>query len=120
MTTVIDITSNKILVKNPHGYQIVNFDDIIFCESMGSYTLIYLVNDEKVLSSHLLKEVESQLPAHLFFRVNRSYLVNLNFVKSYNCNPYKSVVLQNKKEIKISVRKNSKFVTFLRKKYPLV
>ncbi|MCK5277604.1 MAG: LytTR family transcriptional regulator [Cyclobacteriaceae bacterium] len=120
MDTVIENTSNKILVKNAHGYQIINFNDIIFCESMGSYTLIYLINDEKVLSSHILKEVENQLPANLFFRVNRSYLVNINFIKCYNCNPYKSVVLQNKKEIKISVRKNSKFLTFLRKKFPLV
>ncbi len=117
---VIENTANKILVKNAHGYQIINFDDIIFCESKGSYTQIYLLNDEKVLSSHLLKEVENQLPANLFFRLNRSILVNVNFIKSYNCSPHKSVVLQNKKEIKISVRKNSKFVTFLRKKFPLV
>ena len=117
---MIDTTSNKILVKNAHGYQIINFDDIIFCESMGSYTLINLLKDEKVLSSHILKEVESQLPPNLFFRVNRSYLVNIDYIKSYNCNPYKSVVLQNQKEIKISIRKNSKFVSFLQKKFPLV
>ena len=120
MDTVIENTSNKILVKNAHGYQIINFNDIIFCESMGSYTLIYLINDEKVLSSHILNEVEKQLPANLFFRVNRSFLVNINFIKSYNCNPCKSVMLQNKKEIKISMRKNSKFVAFLRNNFPLV
>lgn len=117
---MIENTPSKILVKNAHGYQIINFDDIIYCESMGSYTLIYLINEEKVLSSHLLKEVENQLSENLFFRINRSILVNINFIKNYKSGPYKSVVLQNKKEVKISIRKNAKFVTFLRKKFPLV
>lgn len=120
MTEQHSYQEGKLLVKNAHGYQVLNFDDILYCESVGSYTRINLINEEHILSSHILKEVEEQLPEDHFYRVNRSNLVNLNYVIEYQSSPCKSVILQNQKEIKISARKNSKFLTYLREHFPLV
>ena len=42
--------------------------------------------------NYLLRDFESMLPAGLFFRVQRSYLVNLQYIDSYDA---KSVTLKN-------------------------
>ena len=112
--------AGKFLVKSSHGYQVLNFDDILYCESLGSYTKINLIDNGHILSSHILKEVESQLPEHLFYRVNRSSLVNVNHIVKYQSSPQRTVILENNKEIKISARKNSRFRTFLLENFPLV
>ena len=59
------------------------FDEIIYIESQQEY--IKLVTDKK---SHFSKittsEIESLLPAHLFKRIHRSYIVSVKRIESYN------------------------------------
>ena len=120
MTNTDHNLAGKLLVKNAHGYQVVKFDDILYCDSMGGYTNIHLINDEAILSSHIMKELESQLPEEQFFRVSRSCLINLDYVVKYQSSPRNSVILQNNMEIRISTRKIPKIASFLKAHYPLV
>jgi two-component system LytT family response regulator len=65
------------------GLQMISVDNIISCESNSNYTIIYLKNNEKLIASRTMKEVEEILEDHPFLRVHNSYLVNLNEVNKY-------------------------------------
>lgn len=61
----------------------VNHDDITYIEGLKDYVKIYLANAPKAIISRVtIKSLESQLPADEFFRVHKSYIVNLDHVHS--------------------------------------
>lgn len=60
----------------------IEFDDIVFAQSWGNYLKIFLANDEMRLVRKTISELENELPADLFERIHKSYLVNIRKVKS--------------------------------------
>lgn len=59
----------------------VNHDDIMYIEGLKDYVKIYLSNARKpIISRVTIKSLESQLPAEDFFRIHKSYIVNLGHV----------------------------------------
>jgi DNA-binding LytR/AlgR family response regulator len=61
----------------------VNHEDITYIEGLKDYVKIYVSNSPKAIISRVtIKSLESQLPADDFFRVHKSYIVNLDHVHS--------------------------------------
>jgi DNA-binding LytR/AlgR family response regulator len=59
----------------------ISFDQVEYIEGLKDYVKVHFANQQKpVLSRISLKAVELQLPAEQFFRVHKSYLVNLQHV----------------------------------------
>jgi two-component system, LytTR family, response regulator len=54
---------------------------------------VYVINrdSKKYLIDQTLTELEQELDHAIFFRANRQYIVNLNFIKSFK--PYEKVKL---------------------------
>jgi two-component system, LytTR family, response regulator len=73
----------KIALPTMEGLQMIATTSIIRCESDSNYTIFYLKNNQKIIVSRTLKEVEEMLEEHGFIRVHNSYLVNLNEVSKY-------------------------------------
>lgn len=59
-------------------------EEIMYCKGEGNYCYIFLENNENLLLTQKLKQIEEQLPASSFFRVHNSYIVNLSKVKAYH------------------------------------
>jgi two-component system LytT family response regulator len=75
----------KIILADSSGFQIINASEIICLEANGNYTDLYLVGDRKLTYCRILKEFANLLRDHKFIkRVHRSYIVNLNHIKSFS------------------------------------
>lgn len=59
----------------------INLADLMYLEANINYTLFYMSDGTKVLSSLTLKRHQEKLSEWKFLRVNRTHLVNQNFVK---------------------------------------
>ena len=68
-----------LFLRNGSHYTKVLFDDILWLEADSNYTVIY-TNKDKFTYSSVLKNFEDKLPSKDFFRVHRTYIVNLKNV----------------------------------------
>ena len=73
----------KIALPSLEGFELVQLESILRCESDSNYTCVYLKNGRKILVSRTLKEIEELLDGHSFLRVHHSHLVNLNEIERY-------------------------------------
>lgn len=101
----------KLVLKSADSILSVDIADIYFCESEGgSYTRFHLEEQKIILVSRALKEYDSLLSAFNFFRVHKSYLVNLEKIVKYNKQDGGSVLLANQIELPVSTRKRDQFL----------
>jgi two-component system LytT family response regulator len=87
-------------------------EEISHIESDGNYSTIFLCDDNKIVLTKKLKEVNEILPPEIFFRIHNSYIVNLTKVKEfYKAEGY--IVLENNQKIPVSRQKKSDFLDLL-------
>lgn len=98
---------NKTIVVHDKGnVNYVRLPEIMYIQSDTNYSIIYLNNNTKLLTSKPLKYFEELLVAtNMFLRVHKSYLVNNNFISGYTKKEPHFLVLKNGLEIEISRRK---------------
>lgn len=105
--------SKKLVLKTIDSLHIVDISDILFCQSDNSYTTFYLDGNEKIMISKSIKEYVELLQDYSFFRPHQSYLVNLNHVKKIDKSDGGFIIMNNKKEIPVSLRQKKKLVSLL-------
>ena len=101
---------NKIALPDKDGYTLVKISDIIYCQADSSYTIIHLLNGKKIITSKLLKLIEELLPIQTFYRIHKSYIVNLNLIKQYIKIDGNQVVLENDIRLDVSERNKKNFL----------
>ena len=95
------------------SFQVINLQELLYCESDKGYTTFYLANDKKYVASKPLKEYEEKLEKINFTRPHQSFMVNLKFIDKYDKSGV--IYLKNGKKIPVSSRKKDAFIsTFLR------
>lgn len=77
--------------------------EILFVEAWGDYVKVYTV-EGYLIQLHTMKEMEEKLPWNYFVRMHRSYIINVNHIKSINAT---KVVLKNSKELNIGLKYRS-------------
>jgi two-component system LytT family response regulator len=88
--------------------------DIIYCRGLGNYTEFFLLNEQKITSSHTLKQYEELLSDHLFFRAHKSFLINLSHIKKYLRGEGGTAVMSNGHEIEIARRNKTSFLSLFK------
>ena len=106
--------SDKIAIPTPEGLIFVQIHDIIYCHGLGNYTEFFLQNDQKITSSHTLKQYEELLSDHLFFRAHKSFLINLSHIKKYLRGEGGTAVMSNGQEIEIARRNKPNFLNLFK------
>lgn len=102
--------NKKISVPTIYGFELITTQDIIYCKSDINYTTLFLKDHKTFTVARTLKEFESILSQYNFFRINNSYVVNLEYIKSYNKGKGGFVKLENGIEIEVSSRRKEEFL----------
>lgn len=104
----------NLILKTADRIYSVNIQDIVNCESDKNYTTFHFINAPKLIVSTNLKEYETLLTPHNFFRTHQSHLINMayfdHFIKTDGGN---TIVMKNKITIPLSVRKKEEFMVLL-------
>ena len=65
----------------------VNFDNILYIEGMKDYVRFHIEGERLPLTTHMtMKAVEDALPTDAFMRINRSYVVRLDKIRTVDRN----------------------------------
>ncbi|MFH6947768.1 LytR/AlgR family response regulator transcription factor [Flavobacterium sp. FlaQc-51] len=82
--TNLSKTSDRIVLPTLEAMYVVKLEQIIRCETSGSYTTFFLKDGRKIMVSKPLKNYEDILLPPVFFRVHQSHLINVNAILSYS------------------------------------
>jgi DNA-binding LytR/AlgR family response regulator len=79
------ITQDHIFVKADRRYFKILFSDILFIEGLKDYVVIQ-TDEQKIITNTTMKAIQERLPQDMFMRTNRSYIVNLKRIDSFDVN----------------------------------
>lgn len=100
----------KIFIKDGEKCHFVPISKIYLLESVGNYVRVFYENQQPLLHKSLTY-LEQKLPTDLFFRANRQYMFNLDFIEQIE--PYFNstllIVLKSGHKIDLSQRQSAKF-----------
>lgn len=100
-------TSSKITIKDKNAIIVLARDEIIYLEANEKATHIYTLVEKHEIN-HNIAEIESQLPQDKFYRCHKSYVVNLDKIKSIESNgisSYKVKLKDIESEVPVARRK---------------
>ncbi|WP_028871289.1 LytR/AlgR family response regulator transcription factor [Psychroserpens burtonensis] len=106
-------TFNKIALPTQNGYELQRLNHIMYCQSDSNYCKIKCIDGKEFHLAKTLKFVENLINNRLFFRIHKSYLVNLNFVKKFDKIDDLYVTLINGEQLPVSVRKKESFLNVI-------
>ncbi|MEM0997814.1 MAG: LytTR family transcriptional regulator DNA-binding domain-containing protein [Bacteroidota bacterium] len=112
----LNADQQQMIVPVGTGYEIVELGDILYLEASGNYAKLHRRKGPRMFISCTLLALETTLPEDRFFRIHKSYLVNLFEVQGYESGRGGSTRLKSGVELPVAVRRKSAFVNQLREK----
>lgn len=91
------------------SFQVIDLNELMYCESDSGYTTFYCVGDKKHMVSKTIKEFEELLLQNDFLRPHQSFMVNRSFIDKYDKSG--EIILKNHKKIPVSSRKKDSFLS---------
>lgn len=107
----------KLCIPSLKGFQVVDIQDIIYCEASGNYTNFHFMNRTLICASKPILEYEELLSDCNFVRTHKSFLINLEHIKEYIRGEGGSVILSNNHEVEVSRRKKEILMTKMKEFY---
>lgn len=72
--------TGKVKLNTRSGYMLIHPNEVVYCEADGNYTHMQLSSGNREITTQNLGSIEDLLKPGPFFRVSRSYLVNLKYL----------------------------------------
>lgn len=99
------LKTSNIVISYDRGLKKINIEKIYYIESQGHKIIFYTVSEDLTVHSITMKALEEELQGHNFYRCNKGYLVNLEYVEGIEDN---CAIISNKR-ILISRMKRKAF-----------
>ncbi len=108
----------KLALKGANNIEMVDFKDIFYIEGSGSYSLFCIRKKNECVEmtvSNSIYEYEAMLPADMFFRIHKSYLINCTHIQKIVNDESCAVFISNTKtQLPVSRRRFAGFIDFLK------
>jgi DNA-binding LytR/AlgR family response regulator len=79
------VRSDHFFIKCDSQVVKVFFDELLYAEAMLNYVMLH-TSSRKMMVYNTIKSLEKQLPADMFMKIHKSYIVNVTKVKSIEGN----------------------------------
>ncbi|NDV78601.1 LytTR family DNA-binding domain-containing protein [Dysgonomonas sp. 511] len=107
-----NISAESIFVKSGYQYKKLEYSNILYIENQKDYVRFFLEGQSEPVSSLMnIQQLAEKLPCHVFMRVHRSFIVNLDKVKTVERN----CIVFGKTLIPVSDTYREQFNLFLNK-----
>ncbi|WP_400075682.1 LytR/AlgR family response regulator transcription factor [Winogradskyella sp. R77965] len=98
----------KLILRTAKKTKVITLNEILYIDSDDPYSRIYLTNGNSLYIQERLKKLNDFLPDY-FFRIHKSYLVNLKMVKEWDHGRGGNLLLNDNTELTISYRNKKEF-----------
>ena len=98
----------ELFIPTQGGFMTENMGDILYFEGALNYSRIFLLSGKDYVISKTLKDLEENLGS-AFYRIHKSFLVNVSHIKEYSKEGGSFIVLKNGKKLTVSHRRKDKF-----------
>ncbi len=105
--------SHRMAVPGRDGLTLVKHEDILYLEASDSYTTIHTRDGKRQISSKHIRVFENNLDPKRFFRVHKSYIINLEHLRAFSRGEGNMAVLDNGAMIPVSRRKLPDFLALI-------
>jgi two-component system LytT family response regulator len=99
----------KITVADQFGFRMVKVAELMYLEADSNYTILHLSGLEKIVATRTLGEFEKLLNNRIFFRIHKSILINLNYLRAFSSYEGYFAELTDGTRLSISRRKVNEF-----------
>jgi two-component system LytT family response regulator len=100
---------SQITVNELFGFKIVKLSDLMYLEADCNYTILHLSGLDKIVATRLLGDFEKILEPTEFFRIHKSTIINLKYLKGYSSYEGNFAELVDGTRLNISRRKLNEF-----------
>jgi two-component system LytT family response regulator len=100
----------KIVLKTMENIYLVSLQDITHLESDRSYTTVYLLKQDRIVISKPLKDFDELLGDDGFYRIHKSYLINMMHIQRFEKQEGGNIVLTNGHKIPVASRKREELL----------
>jgi len=111
----MDVSKKKIILKTFDNIHLVKLQDILYCECQDNYTNFHLLSGKKILVSVTLKAYDEMLSELGFFRIHKSYLINLIYINRFEKAEGGAIVLENEIKLPVASRKKEQLLEMIQK-----
>jgi len=103
-----------IMIPSLKDSRIVHLAQIVYIQGDDSYSIIYLESGEQIVSSKHLLEYDKMLSPHNFYRVHKSYLINLRHIRKIVKGENAGVEMSNSCALPIARRRKEEFMELIK------
>lgn len=84
------------------GIRIIPIQQILYCKAENNFTRFFLQNEDKtVMTPRALRDIQNHLPDKQFFRIHRSFLINLCHVREFHRAAGGYVIMENGNDLSV-------------------
>lgn len=84
-TTVDGINQEYCFIKAERRVFKIAFEDILFIEGLKDYVVLH-TREQKIITAMNIKTIHAKLPADIFIRTSKSYIINKHNISSFDNN----------------------------------
>lgn len=93
----------KLSFRSSSGILFIDPSDIMCVEASGNYSVIHLSDNKKETITMLIGKMHELLREDIFFRISRSYIININYLKKINTRQRQCILSRSGSEIKCEI-----------------
>lgn len=104
------LSRNRLALPTAEGVYLIDKSSIVRVEAMSNYSTFYLNDAKKIVVSKTLKEYENVLTEAYFLRINRSVIVNLDYIVKYRKGDGGTLEMADGTEVEVSASRKDALI----------